>query len=139
MFLFHILAVRFQIRRVRFQILGVRIVPGRPWRQLGDLVFFLPSEIESWPSWTCQCPGETLMALLSCQVPVQPIGVSVLPPPGTASTADTIVRFGKVVEPGNDALPQFWERLFAANEAALTSAPFLAGGLGYAIIHGLKR
>ncbi len=105
----------------------------------GDLVLFLPSEIESWPSWTCQCPGETLMALLSCHVRVQPIGVSVLPPPGSANSADTVVRFGKIIEPCEDALPQFWERLFAANEAALTSSPFLRGGLGYAIIHGLKR
>ncbi|MCB1097993.1 MAG: AMP-binding protein [Verrucomicrobiae bacterium] len=105
----------------------------------GECVLFLPSEIESWPAWTCQCPGETLAVLLSCEVPVQPIGVSVLPPPGGAHSADTVIRFGKVVEPGKDSMPQFWESLFSANEAALTSSPFLTGSLGYAIVHSLKR
>lgn len=104
----------------------------------GTVVLFLPSPAEGWPAWTCQSPSETLKALLSCEVPIQPVGVSVLPPPGS-KIHDTAVRFGKIVEPGADALPNFWESLFAANEAALSSRPFLTGSLGYALLHSLKR
>ncbi|MGK0188158.1 MAG: acyl-[acyl-carrier-protein]-phospholipid O-acyltransferase [Verrucomicrobiales bacterium] len=104
----------------------------------GELVLFMPSVAEGWPAWTCQSPSETLKALLQCEVPIQPVGVSVLPPPGS-NCPDTAVRYGELVEPGADALPHFWERLFAANEAALSSRPFLTGSLGYAIIRSLKR
>lgn len=104
----------------------------------GDAVVFIPSAADGWPAWTCQCPAATLKALLDCAVPIQPVGVSTLPPPNSVSP-DTSIHFGAVVPPGEGALAAFWENLFAANERALSSRPFLAGNLAYAVVQSLKR
>jgi len=47
-----------------------------------EIVLFVPAPVDSWDGWDCHVPSETLKALLSCGVPVEPVGVDTLMRPG---------------------------------------------------------